>query len=240
MSWFALSAGVKPGRGGSMFWAWGPDVEWPSEISQWEPGRLLELSESHEGGAVRLSTQFHLSPGPGRGETVVRVVAAGFGEGQKWENHFDGISNGWRYELLVLKEYLERHKGEEREACYATVPTDSPFPTAWKLLVAPGALAREGLPTNAAPGDGVSMHGPAGRPYTGSVLMFVPGRLFSMRVDQLDGGTLRLELEKCGGTPGVGLLLSVWGAKRSLVPTIRDEWRDAIADALGDAVPRRG
>lgn len=236
--WFALSARVTPGPGGSMFWAWGQQVEWPSTITQWRPGRLLELSESHDDGAVRLATQFHLSQ-PAKGETVVRVVAFGFGDGQKWDDHYDGISHGWRYELLVLRTYLEHHHGQERAACYATVPTAAPFPAAWRRLVAPGAIARQGLPVDARSGERVSFLGPSGRTFSGAALLLESGRLFSMIVDELDGGTLRLELEKCVGVPGAGLLISVWGPKRSLVPTIQREWEIAIARALAAAHPDR-
>jgi uncharacterized protein YndB with AHSA1/START domain len=61
------------------------------------------------------------------GETVVRLVQSGFGEGAQWDEEFEGISSGWGMALARLKHYLENYYGVPRISRLLLKPADFSF-----------------------------------------------------------------------------------------------------------------
>ena len=123
MRWFPLQARVTPGKGGSVFWGWDQHWAWESEIDAWEPGARLRLVENRTafdvngkplaGPAERLAMEFTLETHAG--QTTLRLVHSGFGDGASWDDELDAVSAGWQFELRGLRHYLERHKGRDRQ-----------------------------------------------------------------------------------------------------------------------------
>ena len=112
--WFPLKASGNTGEGGSLALSWGPGPEWVTRVAVWEPPTHVRFEDSVDPanpGAVS-RVDFHVEARGGR--TIVRLVHSGFGEGAEWDEQFTATENGWRYFLMNLRHYLERHGGVPR------------------------------------------------------------------------------------------------------------------------------
>jgi uncharacterized protein YndB with AHSA1/START domain len=233
--WFPIDARVKPpgrdGKGGTVFLSWGPACEGEAPITIWDPPRRLGWNEKHDEGAVLIAADFHLE---GRGgSTVLRLVQSGFGKGAKWDDYYDSISNGWKYELRSLRHYLARHRGEDRRCCFLPTPAAMPTAAAWERLVAPGALVKEGSLGGWAEGQAYRFVGPDGRKYSGVCERSVPEKMFAGTVSELDDALMRIEIERSGaGASQPFFWLSIWGKKSGMVDEIGAAWQGAMGRAL--------
>jgi uncharacterized protein YndB with AHSA1/START domain len=112
--WFPLKASGKPGEGERITLSWGPGVDWVTRIAVFEPPDHVRFEDpmdpAHPGAVSRVD--FHVEARGGR--TIVRLVHSGFGEGAEWDEQFTATENGWRYFLMNLRHYLERHGGVPR------------------------------------------------------------------------------------------------------------------------------
>ena len=52
----------------------------------------------------------------------MRLVHSGFGAGAEWDDEFDSISNGWKFERRGLRHYLQRHFGKDRRVAWGVDP----------------------------------------------------------------------------------------------------------------------
>jgi uncharacterized protein YndB with AHSA1/START domain len=110
--WFAVTAEVEPGEGGSWKVSWdeSPVAEY-GRIEAWEPGRHLRVVGEANRGA-RLVSDFELIALDGGTRTLLRVVASGFGSDASWDDEFEGTKNGWAVFVRNLRHYLEQHRGQ--------------------------------------------------------------------------------------------------------------------------------
>jgi len=230
--WFPIDARVKPGVGGSIFLSWGPACEGEAPITIWETGKHLRWEESHENGAVVIAVDFFVEAAE-RGQTRLRLVQSGFGRGAKWDDMYDSISNGWKFELLSLDHYLSRHRGIDRTGKWLTVASPLPPEQAYDRLVARGALAQDAALTDF-PADGeYRFTGPDRRIYSGRVLRTIPHRSFVATVRELDDAILRIEIERAPASQSMpGVWLAIWGPKRDLAAPIAEQWRTAIERSI--------
>lgn len=81
-------------------------IRWNAPVAGMSPG-ILEVTIAREGG-----------------ETVVRLVNSGFGEGAEWDEQFEGVDSGWQMALSVLKHYLENYFGMPRSSFLAMRPAN--------------------------------------------------------------------------------------------------------------------
>lgn len=234
--WFPIEAGVMPpgpdGEGGAVFLSWGPACEGEAPIAIWEPPRRIGWTERHDDGAVMISVEFHIEGGGGD-RTVLRVVQSGFGQGAKWDDYYDSIANGWKYEFESLKHYLARHRGEDRACCWLPTPAAMPMASAWQRITAPGAVVTGGSLDGHEVGKPYRFTGPDGRKYSGLCVRAVPDKMFAGTVVELDDALMRIEIERSGTHSMPFFWLSVWGPKRREVPRIGEVWSDALKKALG-------
>jgi uncharacterized protein YndB with AHSA1/START domain len=231
--WFPISARVKPGAGGAIFLSWGAVCEGEAPITIWEPMTRLRWEESHEGGAVRVAVDFFIEAAGG-GLTSVRVVQSGFGRGAKWDDLYDSIANGWKFELRSLRHYLSRHRDVDRRCEYLPVPSRLTVAEAWRAIAPAGTLVRGGGLEGHAEGAEYSFIGPDGHKYSGQVMRCVADKTFAATVRELDDAILRIEIERMGrDEQGKGctpfVWLSVWGEGSDRVPVIAAEWKNAMA-----------
>lgn len=235
--WFPIDARVRPGVGGGVFLSWGPMCEGEAPIVKWDPGSVIGWEETHDGGAVKISAEFHVSADPARGGTVVRVVQSGFGQGAKWDDMYDSISNGWKYELFSLTHALTRHSGKSRAMFWSPVQSTLAPEKAFAVLAEDGALVRgQRLVQNA--GDAFAFTAPDGARYSGSVVRGIPGRSWVGVVRELDDALLRIEVERAGGTSMPFVSLSVWGDKQRDIGPLQAAWHGRLASLFppaGDA-----
>jgi hypothetical protein len=160
----------------------------------------------HEGDQPPQVTDYRLDSKGGR--TIVRVVTSGFPTDAAWDDWVQGTIDGWAFELRSLKEYLERHRGQDRDVVYLRrrVPLDAE--EIWARMAAPGALGSK--PLGAEP------------------IIEAPPRQWAALVEKLDGALLRAGSDPCAvsetGERDVTLWLSAWGDARKELPAIREDW----------------
>ena len=69
------------------------------------------------------------------GATHLRVVTSGMPAGADWDDLVEGTRLGWKFELLQLRHYLERHDGENRRARFVRRRVSLPRAEVWARLV---------------------------------------------------------------------------------------------------------
>lgn len=136
--WFPLEAKVEPGEGGRLWLSWGNEYGAWSDILAWEPPHHLAISWRFGDEAVQV-TDYRLE---GRGGTTrLRVVTSGIPAGAGWDDLVEGTRLGWKFELLQLRHYLERHEGEDRRARYIRRRVSLPRAEVWGRLMESGRPA---------------------------------------------------------------------------------------------------
>ncbi len=204
--WFPLEARVEPGEGGSVFMSWKNEYQGESRITVWEPGRHLQITWgfSDEDKEITQLTDFHLEGAKGR--TVLRVVTSGFPDDPSWDDWYEGTRQGWAYELVSLKYYLERHLGQDRQVVYLRRRVKLTDREAWDRLFGPGGLSE--------------------RPLDSRPFVEAPPVQYAGHVDARNA-LVRVGTEPCMGKTDfrdVTLWLSAWGAEPEDVEPVRREW----------------
>jgi uncharacterized protein YndB with AHSA1/START domain len=208
--WFPLEARVEPGEGGTVFMSWKNEYEAESRITVWEPARHLQITWgfSDEEREITQFTDFYLEGAKGR--TVLRVVTSGFPDDPAWDAWYEGTSQGWAYELVSLKWYLERHPGRDRQVVYLRRRVKLPAEEAWERLFGPGGLPERPL---------------ASRPF-----IEAPPVQYAGHADERNA-LVRVGTEPCMGQADfrdVTLWLSAWGAEAEDVEPLRQEWSELL------------
>lgn len=231
--WFPLEAGVRPGSGGSIRMSWRDRFTSDSAVSVWEPERHLCM-EFPQDGLGRLMTDFYLA---GRGgATVLRVVTSGFGEGDAWDENYEGVRTGWNFELRGLRHYLERHRGRDRAAAWAHASYPFAVAEAWQRLTGPGGLfGGAGLPV-LAEGEPYSLVTSGGATLSGQVEVFEPGRMVVATADGWNDALFRMEVFRFGGVGEATVWLSTYGVSSERVRSLERAWQEAL-DAVFPTAP---
>lgn len=226
--WFPLDARVRPGAGGSIWISWGPPYEGESQIEIWEPNRRLKtvaqgvfgMGEGH-GQARPIALDFFLEGRGGR--TTLRLVHSGFGEGGSWDDEYDSVRRGWRYELQGLRHYLEKHRGEERQVIWPRVAMDLPLREAWGRLMSRDALLAEGRVEGLREGDRCTIRTASGDELRGTVLINDPPD-FAAVVENLNDALFRVHVEASAGLREAGLWLAAYGVPAERLAVLREKW----------------
>lgn len=205
--WFPVDARVQPGKGGSIWISFGGGVEGTAAITDWEPNRRFEWTETR--GAVKLAVDFQLEAKSGG--TVVRLVNSGFGAGPDWDDEFHMTEGGWSYFLQHLRWYLERHRGVKRDLIVFR-----------ELVPLTRADAFQRL--TAALGDRPSGTIIAGSPDTGQM---------GLTIGELNDALLFLEMEPAKGGVRAGFWLSTYGLSADAVSRARQTFGELYRRALG-------
>lgn len=231
--WFSLSAEVQPGVGGFTKWAWDDGWVWASRIERWEPGRVLGLLNEDQRpfdadgqqlpagqvAAATLGMVFTLETHDGT--TRLTLIHSGFGQGAAWDDEYDGVSVGWRFEFRSLKHYLERHRGRQRRCGVARVSTVLTQRDAWQRLIGSGGLTVTPWPVH--DGDTADLHF-AGDHFSGPVLLHIPERDLSVVAAELGDGIARVGTHQALGRTGVSLWIASYAADQRAVTELRNRW----------------
>lgn len=245
--WFAPEVRVEPGVGGTVFLSWGGGMEGEAPIHLWSPGGALGWTEEHPGPGgetVRLAVEFHLE-GP-RGGTLVRLVLSGFEAMDDWEDFYDAVDGGWRYFLLNLKEYVERHRGTPRTMTHVRRKTGMDAPEAWRRILSPEGIAGEAVAEGEGEGAGTDGAGAKtvepGSPFElrvegrsslmGECLIVNPPRTFAARIADLDDALLFVEMESLTDAT-CGVWLSTYGVDEARIEGVRKAIERGVDRAFG-------
>jgi uncharacterized protein YndB with AHSA1/START domain len=194
--WFPLTASVTPGVGGALTLRWRDIGMDHLAISIWKPGAHLQVGMPQPGGAPHVIHDFTIEDHGT--STVLRLVAHGFDPDARWDEFYDGVRRGWRYELESLRYYLTHHRGQDRGVAWVRTPLTVSTERAWAM-----ALASHGLKI------GTVLISDAPRDFTGVV-----------EEPELNHGLLRIEIDAV-----MSIWLATWGVSETKLSTIQDTWQ---------------
>ena len=120
--WFVDEAKGTIGRSRSVTWIWREfGLEVVYEVVEVEPRKRLVLRASMpDGRAHEIETTLVAEDG---GRTTIRVVQSGFEPGEEGDEAAEAGRSGWVLALAVMREYVEKHWGEERGGLLLMRPT---------------------------------------------------------------------------------------------------------------------
>jgi uncharacterized protein YndB with AHSA1/START domain len=206
--WFPIDARIEPGKGGKVWISWGPDMEGTAPISEWEPNRRFGWQEDR--GPVKLAIDFHLEARGG--QTIVRLVQSGFGEGASWDDEYHTLEGGWAYFLAHLVWYLQRHRNTRRRVIAFREAVTAARSEALTRLIGPNGLFERGSLASANPGETFRDTTASGDAVTGTVLSKSPATgQMGLTIGELNDAILFLEMEPHATGARAGFWLSTYG-----------------------------
>lgn len=215
-NWFPLDARVKPGAGGSVWMSFGEGMDWETPIEIWEPNRHMRSADPAPG---TLAVDYYIESRGG--ETVLRLVHSGFGA-DAWEDELETLNSGWRAFLATLRNYLERHRGENRTLAYfrhpaVALPRSEVFPRLLAALDIP--LVAEGEPFE-------------GELFRGTADVARPPVNFSGALENFGRGFLMLEVEPGRESCRPSAWVSLYGETAARAGAVQEELRERLTRAF--------
>ncbi|MBL8693350.1 MAG: SRPBCC domain-containing protein [Planctomycetes bacterium] len=229
--WFPLDARIRPGKGGSLWLAWGPGFEMEQPITEWTEGKHYRCESPAEGNNGRkIAVDYYIETRSGK--TVLRIVTSFFGSGS-WDDEFDGMQLGWSWFVQALRHALDRRGGLVRCATWLGTMEPQGRPAAWSKLTGPtgfpGDSAREsamkpGAPFEVTLGDDTRLRG--------KLLIHKPGCGFGGVLESHDEALFFLEVGPCGEAAMPSVLVSTFGKPQpALHAAVAATFRRAYPDA---------
>jgi uncharacterized protein YndB with AHSA1/START domain len=183
LDWWVDAVEGEAGVGAEMVCAWDAlGMRTAVKTVEAVPGERLVLEWKEEAGLV----VWEIDVACEGGETVVKVVCSGFGEGAAWDELYEGMKSGFPGLMKALRFYLDHHFGERRRVVSVMRQTPRPEATS-RLLTEPELtrwMAREAQV--GAPGQKARLVLRSGRTWTGSVNAAAAGVL-DMSCDEVAG-----------------------------------------------------
>lgn len=202
-SWF-VPMQVDERAGGEVAMDWGSFGTQTADVVAWEPPHRV-VFRGRDDGAMAFEWLVEAIDG---GSCVVRLVNSGFGEGEDWDEQYDGMTQGWKIFLENLRLHRTHFPGRWARAVIPTVRIDGPSTAAWESLC--GAL---GLPSDAAEGDAISTSGGApelaGR--VERVISLPAAKVYLLLVDRPHPGTAFVAVEGDGDSVAGSVYLYLYG-----------------------------
>jgi uncharacterized protein YndB with AHSA1/START domain len=214
--WFCVDARVTPGAGGSVWMSFGEGMDWEVPIEIWEPNRRLRTVDP---APSTLAVDYFIEARGG--ETVLRIVHSGFGA-DAWEDELDTLDSGWRAFLAAIRNYLERHAGENRTFAYFRHPS-VPLSRAEAF---PKMLAALGVPLVA---QGERFEGEL---FRGAADVARPPVNFSGALENFGSGFLMIELEPGRDSCRPSVWVSLYGETASQAAALQEELRERVTRAF--------
>ncbi|WP_164018075.1 SRPBCC family protein [Pyxidicoccus trucidator] len=216
--WFALDAKVKPGVGGFVWLSW-PGMAGEERIDVWEQGTHFRTSNPAR---PQVATDWYVE-GEG-GETTLRLVHSGFGEGADWDAEYDSLDRGWSVFFQNLKHMLERHPGAPGQQVMVPVPVGNVgLEQAWQCLLGPGVLGLERTGERTFKARSVT-----GEALEGEVDLWMPPRALGITVKNWNDARFTVDINGCDGEVRVWVCLLTWGLDAPAVEALRSRWQPAL------------
>jgi uncharacterized protein YndB with AHSA1/START domain len=225
--WFPLRATVTPGAGGTLKLRWGDVGMDDLAIFIWKPGDHLQVGMPQPAGAHAIH-DFTLEDHGA--STVLRLVAHGFDPGARWDDFFDGVKRGWRYELQSLRHYLEHHRGQDRAVAWVRTPLPVGAERAWATLFAAGGWKPDAPIEKKRRDDRYTLEAPDGTVLTGTVVISEHPKDFTGTVEgsSLNNAFLRTEVVAEPDGLVLSVWLEAWGVPATKLAAIKTAWQPAL------------
>ena len=216
-SWYVPHT-IEEREGGVATASFGPEMEVSGRVAAWEPPRrfVIDGGEGVEGLAFEW-----LVEATNGGTCIVRLVNSGFGAGEDWDDHFDGMTKGWQIFLQNLKLHLEHFGGQTAQPMLPTATWTGNQHDAWDRLVNQLSIA-------ASPqvGDRIEVNNPDTPDLAGTVVDVDTWRM-GLLLDQPAKGTAFLACE----SQGEGVEVSIWSylygpEGKKIVDRDEPRWRE--------------
>ncbi len=199
----------------------GPEMQVAGRVAAWEPPHrvVFDGGETAEG----LAFEWLVEARDG-GTCLVRLVNSGFASGEDWDDHYDGMTEGWQLFLANLQLHLEHFGGQSATAMLPMATWPGPRDAAWKRL-----LDALGLPADIEVGQRVDVTGADAPPLAGTVVDIADHRL-ALLVDEPAPGTAFIAAEGHRGDISVSIWSYLYG-DQGLAAVERDDprWRAWLA-----------
>jgi len=144
-AWFVPTT-VEGRDGGEMTQEFGPGMSVTGRVHAWDPPHRFGYSEHASADAEGMAFEF-LVEAKDSGTCIVRLVNSGFGHGEDWDDQYDGMEQGWRIFLHVLRLHLEGFAGQPAARVQAMAMIEAPDGTAavMQRAMAPFAFDQDRL-----------------------------------------------------------------------------------------------
>jgi uncharacterized protein YndB with AHSA1/START domain len=232
--WFPLTASVTPGVGGGLTLRWGNIGMDELPIFAWKPNQHLQVGMPHPKDAIFAGAAPHVihdfTLEDHGASTILRLVAHGFGADARWDQFFDGVKRGWRYELQSLRHYVEHHRGEDRAVAWVRTPIPSGAERAWATLFADGGWKPDAPIERKRRDDRYSIEAPDGTVLTGTVVISEHPKDFTGTAEgsQLNNAFLRTEVVAEADGLVLSIWLEAWGVPPTKLAAITTAWQPAL------------
>ncbi|MEE8119690.1 MAG: hypothetical protein V3T39_09085 [Gammaproteobacteria bacterium] len=183
-------------------------MAWESQIGAWEENAHVSWLDEYErsGEKVRLAVDFYISTE--KGQTTVRLVHSGFGDGASWDNEIEGLSGGWAYFIYHLKHYLENHLGAIRQVASERVLLQGRREDAWARLFSVAAGLFSTVPAELMVGASCELAFDSEQVYEAIIRTHFAGRTLGLEIPALNRALLLIELEPGAEDTHCGFWLS--------------------------------
>lgn len=220
-SWYVPHS-VEECEGGALSASFGPGMDVTGTVAAWDPPRRVLFDNAEETGG--LAFEWHVEARDGR-TCVVRLVNSGFGQGEEWDAHFDGMAEGWPLFLENLRLHLAHFAGETGTAILPTATWEKRRDEAWRTL-----LDALGQSPGLAVGKRFTTAGSGAPALAGTVTRVCPTGV-SLLLEHPCAGTGFVVAEGYGAQSGVSVWCYLYGAEAAGVAA-RDEprWRNWLTE----------
>jgi uncharacterized protein YndB with AHSA1/START domain len=106
----------------------GPEMQIPGRVAAWEPPRRIVFDGGEGVGGLAFEWLVEARDG---GTCVVRLVNSGFGEGDEWDDQYDGMTEGWQLFLFNLQLHCRHFPGQEAVSMLPSIQSPLARAEAW-------------------------------------------------------------------------------------------------------------
>ena len=149
------------------------------------------------------------------GEKVrLRLVHSGFGEGDQWDEQYDGTEAGWLFFLFNLQHYLKYHSGLRRYMISARERLRGSRREIWARILHSGAGLIKYAPDLIEIGSSLELGIGEEAAVEAILEVLVEERTLGLRIAELNNAVLHIEVEPGAKNCSVGFWLSTYGLEK--------------------------
>ncbi len=126
-SWY-VPHDIDEAEGGAASASFGPGMDVEGQVTAWEPPHRFGYTGVEEG--PQLAFEWFVEAKDG-GSCIVRLVNSGFGSGTEWDDHYDGMTEGWKMFMRNLQLHCDHFAGRSATASLPMAMWDEPPVSAW-------------------------------------------------------------------------------------------------------------